>query len=237
MGVEFLMRRLLKHGRAFAVGVALAASLVACQARGEEPVSAPGGSASAAVSNPAARANVVAGNDGGRRAAEADDALNSKPLKLPLSRPEIVVEKAARRLSLYAGGEVVRVYRIGLGTAPVGDKERAGDRRTPEGTFYVCVKNPQSAFYLSLGLSYPNAEDAERGLREGLITRAQYRRIVRAVRNNQTPPWDTALGGTIFIHGNGSQSDWTWGCVALDDRDMKELFDSVPTGTPVRIEP
>jgi murein L,D-transpeptidase YafK len=218
MGVEFSMRRLLKFSRTFAVGVALAA----CQARGEESVSAPVGSTPAAASNSAAR---------------ADDDVNSKPLRLPLSRPEIVVEKSARRLSLYAGGEVVRVYRVGLGTAPVGDKERAGDRRTPEGSFYVCVKNPQSAFYLSLGLSYPNAEDAERGLRAGLITRAQYRRIVRAISGNQTPPWDTALGGTIFIHGNGSQSDWTWGCVALDDRDMKELFDSVPTGTPVRIEP
>jgi lipoprotein-anchoring transpeptidase ErfK/SrfK len=40
----------------------------------------------------------------------------------------------------------------------------------------------------------------------------------------------------LFIHGNGSQSDWTWGCVALDDKDIRELFDAVPIGTPVTIE-
>lgn len=170
-------------------------------------------------------------------ASPAAQQAGQSQLKLPLTRPRIVVSKAARRLVLYEDGRAVRTYRVGLGTAPSGDKEREGDRRTPEGDFYVCVKNPQSAFYLSLGLSYPNEEDAERGLGAGLITRAQYRRIVRAVRRGQTPPWNTALGGMIFIHGRGSQTDWTWGCVALDDPDVKELFDAVPVGTPVRIEP
>lgn len=159
------------------------------------------------------------------------------PLRLPLVRPRLVVSKSARRLDLYSDGRVVRTYRVGLGTAPVGDKVRAGDRRTPEGDFYVCVKNPQSAFYLSLGLSYPNEEDAARGLRDGLITRAQHRRILRALGRGRTPPWDTALGGEIFIHGRGAQTDWTWGCVALEDADIKELYDAVPVGTPVRIEP
>lgn len=167
----------------------------------------------------------------------AEETASRSPLKLPLARPRIVVEKAARRLTLYSGEQSVRVYRVGLGTAPVGDKVRAGDRRTPEGDFYVCVKNEQSAFYLSLGLSYPNEEDAARGLRDGLISRAQYRRIMSAAKRKRTPPWDTSLGGEIFIHGRGASSDWTWGCIALEDADIKELFDAVPTGTPVRIEP
>jgi lipoprotein-anchoring transpeptidase ErfK/SrfK len=175
--------------------------------------------------------------DGGAPLTREEEELNLRPLKLPLAGPRIVVEKGARRLRLYASGELVRVRRVGLGTAPEGDKVRAGDRRTPHGSFYVCVKNARSAFYLSLGLSYPNEEDAERGLRDGLITRAQHRKIVHAIKRKQTPPWDTALGGEIFIHGNGSQTDWTWGCVALEDGDIKELFDAVPLGTEVRIEP
>ncbi|HEX8852651.1 MAG TPA: L,D-transpeptidase family protein [Pyrinomonadaceae bacterium] len=162
---------------------------------------------------------------------------NGSALKLPLARPRLLVLKARRQLILFDGERALRLYRIGLGTSPVGDKEREGDRRTPEGDFYVCVKNAQSAFYLSLGLSYPNEEHAARGLRERLITRAEHARITRALRRKRTPPWTTALGGEIFIHGRGSQSDWTWGCVALDDPDMKELFDAVPVGAPVRIEP
>ena len=159
------------------------------------------------------------------------------PLKLPLAEPRVVVSKGARRLELYSGGRVVRTYRVALGQSPVEDKERQGDYRTPEGDFYVCVKNAKSKFYLSLGLSYPNREDAERGLRDHLITRAEHARIARAIERGLRPPWDTALGGEIFIHGGGSSSDWTWGCVALDDADVKELFDAVPLKTPVRITP
>lgn len=174
---------------------------------------------------------------GGAGAPAVQETASRSPLKLPLTRPRVLVEKAARRLTLYSGDEAVRVYRVGLGTSPVGDKVRSGDRRTPEGDYFVCVKNERSAFYLSLGVSYPNEDDAARGLRDRLITRAQYRRIVSAARRGRTPPWDTLLGGEIFIHGNGSASDWTWGCIALEDPDIKELFDAVPVGTPVRIEP
>lgn len=157
-------------------------------------------------------------------------------LSLPLVDPKIIISKSGRRLALYSGGAVVRTYRVGLGLDPVNDKVRQGDRRTPEGSFYIFIKNPKSSFYLSLGLSYPDIEDAERGLRDGLISRAQHNRIVRAIERRERPPQNTALGGDIFIHGNGSQSDWTWGCIALDNKDMKELFDAVPVGTRVEIE-
>jgi len=164
------------------------------------------------------------------------EAINGKPLKLPLVQPKIVVEKGARRLTLYSGGERVRVFQIALGFEPSGDKVRQGDGRTPEGDFYVCMKNDKSKFYLSLGLSYPNAEDAERGLRDGIINRAQHKQIVNAISRGAKPPWNTALGGEIFIHGGGTTSDWTWGCVALANEHVKELFDDLPLGTPVRIE-
>ena len=162
---------------------------------------------------------------------------NRSPLKTPFVSPRIVVKKSQRQLLLFSDDRLVRTYRIGLGLSPVGDKVREGDRRTPEGDFYVFVKNPKSQFYLSLGLSYPNAAHAERGLRDGLITHGQYQEIIEALKNGKGPPQYTPLGGLIYIHGNGSSSDWTWGCIALDDEDMRELFDVVSVGTPVTIRP
>lgn len=158
-------------------------------------------------------------------------------LKLPLKNPLIVVTKSKRRLELYSDGALVRAYKVGLGLNPVPDKVRQGDRATPEGDFYIFTKNDKSAFYLSLGISYPNIEDAERGLREKMISRAQHDAIVRAIKRKATPPQNTRLGGDIYIHGNGSSSDWTWGCVALENDEMKELFDAVVLGTKVSIKP
>ena len=158
------------------------------------------------------------------------------PLPLPIERPRIVVRKAARRLDLYAGDKLLRTYKVGLGFTPVADKKQEGDGATPEGEFYVFVKNNKSAYYLSLGVSYPNVEDAERGLRDGLITKAEHDAIVEAQRKKIAPPQYTKLGGLIYIHGNGAKSDWTWGCVALENADMKELYDAVSVGTPVTIK-
>ena len=174
---------------------------------------------------------------GGAPLTAEEEALNRRPLKLPLAEPRVVVEKGARRLRLYAGGELVRVRRVALGFEPAGDKVRQGDGRTPEGDFLICMKNGKSKFYLSLGLTYPNEEDAGRGVRDGLITRAQAAAITRAVRAGRCPAWGTALGGEIFIHGGGTASDWTFGCVALENAEVKELFDTLPAGTPVRINP
>ncbi len=158
-------------------------------------------------------------------------------LKLPLKEPRIVVFKSKRQLELYSDGVIVRTYRVGLGLNPVDDKQREGDRATPEGEFYIFTKNPKSAYHLSLGISYPNIEDAERGLRAGLITRAQHDQIVGAIKRKAGPPQYTALGGLIYIHGNGAGSDWTWGCVALENEDIDELYQAVDVGTPVKINP
>lgn len=159
------------------------------------------------------------------------------PLPRTIESPRIVVRKARRELELYSGRSILKVYRAGLGLRPVPPKERQGDRATPEGRYVVCRKNPRSQFTLSLGLSYPNEPDADRGLATGLVTKDQHRRIVEASRAGRCPPWDTPLGGEIFIHGSGSASDWTWGCVALDDDDVRELYPRIPVGTPVVIEP
>lgn len=159
------------------------------------------------------------------------------PLPQPLRNPEIHVSKERRQLDLLSGGEVVRTYRIGLGSSPIGHKRRQGDRRTPEGRYVICLKNPRSQFYLSLQINYPNEQDAVAGLADGVIDQQQYDRIVRASRQRGIPPAETRLGGEIFIHGRGSGSDWTWGCIALEDPEMKELFDAIPVGTPVVIAP
>jgi hypothetical protein len=91
----------------------------------------------------------------------------------------IEVNKSARLLTVFDGDAVVKSYPCCTGRAK-GDKEREGDCKTPEGVFHVCYKNPRSKFTLSLGLSYPNAQHAARGLRDGLITQEQHDALVRA---------------------------------------------------------
>lgn len=216
---------MLLAGACVAVGAACGATGGVRTARADAPKSS---------STPA---NVPAAPDGGAPLTREEEELNLRPLRLPLSEPRVVVEKGARRLRLYAGGELVRVRRVALGFEPSGDKVREGDGRTPEGDFRICMKNDRSNFYLSLGLTYPNEEDAERGLRDGLITRAQHKGITGALAAGRCPPWNTALGGEIFIHGGGTARDWTFGCVALENPEIKELFDTLPAGTPVRILP
>lgn len=159
------------------------------------------------------------------------------PLFAAAADVRLVVHKAARKLEVVADGAVTKTYRIGLGFAPLGAKTRTGDGRTPEGIYRVCVKNAQSRFYRSLGLSYPGPADAAAALAEKRLTRAQHDAILAADAKRTVPPWNTPLGGEIFIHGRGASSDWTLGCVALEDADMLELFTAIPTGTVVEIRP
>ena len=89
---------------------------------------------------------------------------------------------------------VVRTYQVGLGFNPVPDKQREGDGATPEGDFYVFMKNDKSAYYLSLGISYPNIEDADRGLRDGLISQKEHDAIVKAIQRKGPRPRTPRLG-------------------------------------------
>lgn len=155
----------------------------------------------------------------------------------PLRSPELKVFKERRRLELWSEGRRLAAYRVGLGSAPDEDKVREGDHRTPTGAFYVCTRNRASAFHLFLGLSYPHAEAAERGLSSGLITPAQHRSILQALARKAAPPQFTKLGGLVGIHGGGSGSDWTWGCIALANPEIEELWEACPLGTPVQVNP
>ena len=164
----------------------------------------------------------------------------TEPSPAPPGGPDelrVVVRKSRRRLLVFRGHTQIRSFPMVLGSEPEGDKQREGDGRTPLGTFYVCEKNPKSKFYLFMGISYPNEEDAARGLRDGLITREEHDAIVQAIAQRGTPPWYTRLGGEMGIHGGGTAWDWTRGCVALDNGDMRDLYALIREGTTVIIEP
>lgn len=163
--------------------------------------------------------------------------FENKKLPPVIENPRLIIKKSERKLEFYDGEKLLRTYKIALGFAPEGDKQQEGDGKTPLGEFYVFTKNEQSRFYLSLGLSYPTIEDAARGLNENLISQAEHDAILQAVREKKMPPQTTRLGGEIYIHGGGASKDWTWGCMALDNEQMKELFDAVPVGASVKIEP
>lgn len=147
----------------------------------------------------------------------------------------IRIEKEKRRLT--AEGFCMPIQ---LGFSPVGHKYAEGDGRTPEGRYYVCTKNANSKFFLSLGISYPNLSDAQIALEDQRITSQQFDAISTAQRQMRRPPWDTPLGGFVMIHGEhpeGRMGDWTAGCIALSNTSMEKLFSLAEIGDLVEILP
>lgn len=134
----------------------------------------------------------------------------------------IVIEKAARRMQLIQDGNPVRTYEIALGFTPEGTKLRQGDGKTPEGEFTVDRRNDESAFHLSIGIDYPRPSDRE-----------------RAETGGYSP------GGDIFIHGQPNalpdglkiKGDWTAGCIAVTNAEIREIWAVTPIGTKVEIRP
>ncbi len=156
----------------------------------------------------------------------------------------IFIDKSAHALSIYKGKILLKSYPIELGDGGLADKKIKGDHKTPEGDFYVAEKSilqPADQFLGTrwLRISYPNVEDAERGLRQGLIDRNTHDQIIGALRNKDIPPQYTALGGGVGIHGGSSKeqgSNWTWGCVGLRNQDVEDFFDFVEVGTLIYIQ-
>jgi murein L,D-transpeptidase YafK len=162
-------------------------------------------------------------------AAEPCDALR---LDLPADdrfvHGAVVVDKSDRRIGFVRGDDVVGCWAIGLGAGAVaGAMERRGYQRTAVG-WYRTSEMPWSRFYGALALAYPNEDDAHRGLAADRITRSEHDAIVAAVRRGSGPSQATALGGDILVHGGGSGSDWTLGCIALDDADLDALRALLP---------
>jgi murein L,D-transpeptidase YafK len=136
----------------------------------------------------------------------------------------ILIEKNARRLTLFAKGKELKSYKIALGGDPVGPKERQGDNKTPEGIYVIDARNKDSQYHLSLHISYPNEKDKRRARELGV-----------------------SPGGDIMIHGikNGmswvgelhTEIDWTKGCIAVTDEEIEEISRLAPNGTVVEIRP
>jgi murein L,D-transpeptidase YafK len=160
----------------------------------------------------------------------------------------IVIWKSQYTLTLYTGDRPVKTYHAVFGKGfRDGDKRMTGDKRTPEGEFYICTMNHSKRFYKFMGLSYPGLKHAEYGLQSRMISPDEYTMIKKAIEERQSPPWDTRLGGAVGIHGRMLDStaasyffsvmNWTDGCIALDNADVDEIYSVVSLGTPVTILP
>ena len=150
----------------------------------------------------------------------------------------IYVSKRLKTLSLKQNGVLIGEYPVSIGASSSdGNKKVEGDMRTPSGQFYVCTRNDKSVAYLALGLSYPGIEDAKRGFDDGIITQEQRDQIIDANLNGKQPPWETALGGAIEIHGCRVPDGTTHGCVAVDNAVMDVLWSYCNLGVPVTIGP
>ena len=151
--------------------------------------------------------------------------------------PLVVIDKSDRKLSFFRSGILDTTFSAEFGRGRTdGDKVKEGDWRTPEGEFQVCYRNSRSRFYKALLLDYPLPEDAERGLRDGIIESSDYRRIMASHEAGEIPDQYTGLGGLIEIHGRGGVGfDWTRGCVAINNSGIDYLFDHTRIGTKVVI--
>jgi LysM repeat protein len=162
----------------------------------------------------------------------------------PAKDLDIVVDKTDHTLSLFWRGAWLKTYRAELGDGGPGDKEVAGDHKTPCGVFTITQKlvlKPPDQYLGSrwMRVGYPNANDAYRGLQQGLIDRQTYNDVVAALATGKTPPQYTALGGGIGIHGGSTPefgSDWTWGCIGLTNEDVEDFYDYVDIGIRVIIQ-
>lgn len=137
---------------------------------------------------------------------------------------KILILKGKRSLQVIQHGQVLAQYRVSLGRQPLGPKLSEGDQRTPEGFYRIDWRQPSRHYQLSLHLSYPNERDLARSRELGLPS-----------------------GGMIMIHGTPQDQDypeeyfhtldWTDGCIALRNQDMRALWKSVRDGTLVEIRP
>jgi len=160
------------------------------------------------------------------------------------AEPWILIDSRTETLTVYRDGESAVVFgNLAFGAAGVKEKRRAGDDVTPRGSYKVGWITHKSKFVHFIGITYPGLEDAERGLRDGTISRTTYSRIERALQQGDVPPQDTPLGGLIGIHGVGKGSleihriaNWTAGCIAIENRDIRKLSRLVKPGMRVEIQ-
>ncbi|WP_037314642.1 L,D-transpeptidase family protein [Ruegeria halocynthiae] len=152
---------------------------------------------------------------------------SASPRFLTYEGPEVtsmVINKGARKLYLLHNERILKEYSVKLGFAPNGTKTKRGDGRTPEGSYLIDRRNPNSRYHLSLGISYPNSQD-----------------IAQAKAAGVDP------GGDIFIHGEPKSRsevkrakktpDWTAGCIAVKNEEIEEIYAMVNRGTLITVRP
>lgn len=146
------------------------------------------------------------------------------PETISTSVEKILVVKSAHKLQLIQNGRAIKTYRISLGKQPKGHKLREGDKRTPEGIYWVDWRKKSDKFNLAMHIDYPNVSDAATARRDGVDP-----------------------GGMIMIHGTPDTEenpeslfhtlDWTDGCIAMKNHEMREVWNLVKDGTMVEIRP
>ncbi len=135
----------------------------------------------------------------------------------------LVVLKSKRQLLAYSKGKLAKTYKISLGRQPIGAKEIEGDKRTPEGVYFINNKNANSGYHKNLGISYPDSEDLDNAKRMGKPAGGDVK--IHGLRNH-----------TGFISKFHRFFDWTLGCVAVTDQEIDELYNAVAIGTPIEIK-
>lgn len=138
----------------------------------------------------------------------------------PAAADRVFVVKGRRMMLLMRDGDILKAYKIALGRQPSGRKLQAGDKRTPEGSYILDSRNPNSKFHLALHISYPNQAD-----------------VVHARKLGVQPGGDIMIHGLSEAGGLHRYQDWTDGCIAVTNPEIEEIWRLVPDGTPIEIKP
>ena len=117
--------------------------------------------------------------------------------------PQLRVDKHNYVLEVWEGKHFLKAYPIALGADPRKRKLSQDNSTTPEGRYRITGAQPQATYYRAFDLDYPNAAD-----------RARYQLLHPT----------SQIGGEIQIHGKGIGRNWTWGCMAMRNPDIDELF-------------
>lgn len=163
----------------------------------------------------------------------------------PVNNYQLEIDKSREELLVKRGDTVIRRYRAATGRGGQGTKRKLGDKKTPIGVYRIVDFKNDSRFHFFMQLDYPNLLDAWYGYKNKIIDAHEFRAITTAVKNEEIPPQDTALGGYIGIHGIGEITDektmiheaqnWTAGCIALTNEEVIDLRQYVAIGTRVVI--
>jgi len=171
--------------------------------------------------------------------------LNKAPASkvMPASNIRIEVNTTEMSLTVWSGNKALQHFRhISTGSGGVSNVHYQGDESTPVGEYTVLWINRDSPFDTFIALNYPTRQHANIALQAGKLSLDQYQQIAQASRLQQRPPFNTPLGGRIGIHGIGlgdprihEVANWTNGCVALTNEEVRELLRWVHIGTHVSI--